>query len=77
MVPSPHEPSQRTAFYARHFSRLAARAMTEFGIPENEAVTLAHDVLLASLYRTTTTDIDSWLDGALRCAAQQLAEVRS
>jgi hypothetical protein len=66
-----------TAFYELHFPRLVGIATSELHLAESEAITLVHEVLLSAVFRLTTTDIEAWLDGALRSAAQRLAEVRS
>jgi hypothetical protein len=74
MNPSP-EPD--AAFYEHHFSKLIDIATSELHIPGDEAVTLVHDVLVASICRLQTADIESWLRGALQSAALRLTEVRS
>ena len=65
-------------FYERHFVQLAAIAVTELHLSEGEAITLVHDILLSSMRSISiTSDIDTWLYGALTSAAHRLAEVRT
>lgn len=78
MQPSPHDPSPDTELYELHFPRLVTMATSELRMSEDDAVTLVHGLLIATLFRVNATgDIGSWLDGALRHAARRLAEERT
>jgi len=72
-----NKPSVDTQAYELHFPRLVAVATSEFHIPKEEAMRLVHDLLVSSLFRLNPPgDLASSLDGALRTAAQRLAEAR-
>ena len=77
MNSSPQGPPD-AAFYELHHPRLVEIATSELQIPEDEAVLLVHEVLLSVVLRLhTISDVEAWLNGALRSAAHCLAEVRS
>ena len=57
--------------YETHFDHLVDIAVLQFRVPEAEAETLAHEVFLSFLLASRRVrDYEGWLDGAMRCAAQ-------
>ena len=78
MEPTPNDLPPESQLYELHFPRLVAMAVSEFHIPEEEAELLVHDLLVAYLFRPNPpADVESWLNGALKLAAEGLDEVRN
>ena len=70
----PRKRPRRRVRYRAHARELHEIATTQFGLPDAVAQELAHDILLASLLRIGTSDLRSWLRGAMVCAARRFKE---
>jgi hypothetical protein len=57
--------------YEHHFPLLVQRAVTEFNIDSEAAESLVHELFLASL-RHRTSNVPSWLNGALTVAMREV-----
>jgi DNA-directed RNA polymerase specialized sigma24 family protein len=65
------------SLYEAHFDHLVDIAVLQFRVPEAEAQSLAHEVFLTFLRSSQRVrDQESWLDGAMRCAARNFVAGR-
>jgi hypothetical protein len=57
------------AFYVRHFVTLKDAAISQFHLPQDDAETLVHEILTASLcQKKRISNMTEWLSGALKAA---------
>ena len=72
----PHDESASAAndyagLYETHIGRLIATARDDFGIEEESAIELAHDVLMTFVHVSTrVSDVPGWLTGAISYASE-------
>jgi hypothetical protein len=77
MVTAGDRPLTRLKRKARYHSQtreLYEIATSQFGLPEAVAQELVRDVMLSSLLRIGSSDLRSWLRGAVVCAARRYKE---
>ena len=70
----PRKRPRRRVRYRFHARELHAIATAQFGLPDADARALVHDVLLSSMLRIGSSDLRSWLRGAMVCAARRFKE---
>lgn len=63
---------QSDEFYTEHFAVLREMAVSQFGMPPDEAEELVHELLLACMCQVRRiSDPAAWLSGALQCAMER------
>jgi hypothetical protein len=70
----PRRRPQKRVRYRAHARELREIATAQFGLPDAVAQELVHDILLSSLLRIGSSDLRSWLRGAMVCAARRFKE---